>query len=205
MKKSHILSLFFVLCLILASCGNHVAAPTEHSSTSENTATATEMTVAVEHASAPSSPPAGLSDYDLYDTVFFQILDLVDSYPSESAALEDMTQAQRVFYILSIYDMEMQCGGLCQFFVNCSPSLPPYVEQCLETVGADEHKELFIGFVTENQIDLSDLDSFVIYDLDDYAAQTERYDYEAFDMSYYELPPLFDYLVEYIHSNPKDF
>ena len=58
--------------------------------------------------------------------------------------------------------MELQNGGLCQFFVNSSRSLAPYVDECLKMVGAEEHRKLFAEFVANNQIDLNNLDSFRI-------------------------------------------
>ena len=209
MKKYRVLLLLFATFLFMASCNKHDIAPTV-----QPTAVTAESEYKESVTDAPADPEitvpaatglAALSDYDLYETVYLQTLDFIFSYPSESAALEDMTQAQRVFYILSIYDMEIQNGGLCQFFVNSSRSLAPHVENCLETVGADAHKDLFTSFIEENQIDVSDLDSFIIYDIEDYAKQTQRYDFDSFDMNYYDLPPLFDYLVKYIRNNIYEF
>ena len=75
-----------------------------------------------------------LSDDKLFETVYLQTLDLVESFADEESALAQISPAQRTVYILSIYDMEIQNGGLCQFFVNSSRSLAPYVGQCLKTV-----------------------------------------------------------------------
>ena len=101
--------------------------------------------------------------------------------------------------------MELQNGGLCQFFVNSSRSLAPYVDECLQAIGAEKHRKLFAEFVSNNQIDLGNLDSFRISDIEDYAAQTERYDFDAFDNSFFELSPLQDFIVAYIKANISEF
>ena len=146
-----------------------------------------------------------LTDDKLYEKVYLQTLDLVESYPDEEKALAKMSPERRTFYILSIFDMEIQNGGLCQFFVNPSRLLAPYVEECLETVNAGEHKKLFSEFVAGNSIDLCHLESFDIKDINDYVAQTKRYDFESFDGAYIKLVPLRDYMVSYIKANISEF
>ena len=146
-----------------------------------------------------------LTDDELYEKVYLQTLDIVESYPDEETALAKMSAECRTFYILSIFDMEIQNGGLCQFFVNSSRSLAPYVNPCLKTVEAEAHNQLFAEFVANNQLDLHNLDSFEVIDVEEYAAQTERYDFDAFDNAYCELTPLQDYLVAYIKANISEF
>ena len=146
-----------------------------------------------------------LSDDQLFEAVYFYNLDLVESYPDEAAALSKMSPERRTVFILSIFDVELQNGGLCQFFVNSSRSLAPYVDECLKMVGAEEHRKLFAEFVTNNQIDLNKLDSFRISDIEEYAAQTKRYDFDAFENPYFELTPLQDFIVAYIKANISEF
>ncbi|MBR6594977.1 MAG: DUF4375 domain-containing protein [Oscillospiraceae bacterium] len=203
MKKHWFLLLLLTLSLFMASCGNHNGTPT--TILSESKAASTEASVGAENTIPAPSNLASLSDYDLFETVHLQLWDMVYSYPSESAAMEAMTQAQRVFYVLSMYDMEMQNGGLCQFFTNTSSTLVADVEHCLEILGADAHRDLFVDFMETNRIDSSVLESFVIYDVDDYIEHTERYDFDSFDMAYYDLPPLFGNLVEYVRRHIDEF
>ena len=146
-----------------------------------------------------------LSDSKLFETVYFQMLDLVESFPDEDIALSEMSAAQKTVYILSIFDMEIQNGGLCQFFVNPSRSLAPDVGEYLEIVGAEEHRQLFEEFASENQLDLTDLTSFEITDVEEFATQTERYPFDDFDNAYCELQSLQDYIVAYIRDNIEEF
>ena len=146
-----------------------------------------------------------LTDNQLYEKVYLQTLDLVESFGDEETALSKISPECRTVYILSIYDMEIQNGGLCQFFVNSSRLLAPYIAECLETVNALEHQQLFSEFVNSNHIDVKHLESFETEDVDGYIAQTERYDFDTFDNAYIELTPLQDYIVAYIKANISEF
>jgi hypothetical protein len=64
---------------------------------------------------------------------------------------------------------------------------------------------LFEQFLTSNSIDVSDLDSFRVSSTKGYIKQTKRFDYDAFDDRYYELPALQDYVVKYIRDNIREF
>ena len=68
-----------------------------------------------------------------------------------------------------------------------------------------EHKNLFSSFVADNNIDLNHLESFDIEDVNDYIAQTKRYDFNSFDDAYVKLTPLQDYMVSYIKANISEF
>ena len=146
-----------------------------------------------------------LSDDALFETVYLQTLDVVDSFPDEETAFSKISIEQKTVYILSIYDMEIQNGGLCQFFVNSSRSLAPYIQENLDIIGATEHNELFTDFIQSNNIDINNLDSFIISDIDEYEAQTKRYDFETFDNKYIELPTLQSYMINYIKANIEKF
>ncbi len=141
-----------------------------------------------------------LDDDELYETVYMRS---VDEYEDE--ALDQIKGARRVVYILSWFDMEIQNGGLCQFFVNSSSSVALYVSECLDAVGAYEHKKLFEKFVGENNIDLNDLDSFKVSGYRGYIKQTKRFNFDAFDDAYCELPPLQEIITGYIRENIDEF
>ena len=104
--------------------------------------------------------------------------------------------------------MEVQNGGLCQFFVNSSRDVAPYIIECLKIIGADSYKNLLSEFVEKHNINLNDLDSFMIEDVAEYEAQTERYPFDDFDDKYYELyenEPLEELLIVYVKDYLEDF
>lgn len=148
---------------------------------------------------------SAFTDDELYETIYFQNLDIVDSYESEEVALEEMNSVRKTVYILSMYEYEISNGGLCQFFVNSTRELAPYVSRCLDEVGATEHKNLFDSFISDNNINVYELESFVIDDLDEFSKQNERYDFDSFDEEYDKLPFLRAIIVEYIRKNINEF
>ncbi len=146
-----------------------------------------------------------LSDDDLYETVYFQNLDIAESAEDEDRELEQFAGARRTVYILNTFDSEIQNGGLCQFFVNSSRLVAPYVSESLKKINADEHLRLFEDFVTANGIDVSNLESFKTNSVREYKKQTKRFDFESFDDKYYELPALQDKIVEFIKNHINEF
>lgn len=128
-----------------------------------------------------------LSDIELYEAVCHRVQ---HKAWSEDCGLELMSDAQRVIYVTSYYEMEVNNGGLCQFFVNSSQECAPYLSRCLEDLGALEHKKLFDDFVGENSIDLTDLSSFQIDRIEEFEEQTKRYPFDDFDNAFYQLPSI---------------
>lgn len=147
----------------------------------------------------------GITDAELYEMVSSKIMEMTDRYADETEILENLGPLYRTFYILANYDMEMQCGGLCQFFVNPSRDLAPYVEEALETVSAKDHRALYSEFISDNKINVWDLESFKIQSIRQYAEQFARYDFETFDDAYYELQPLYNYLIQWVRDHIDEF
>ena len=146
-----------------------------------------------------------LSDDDLFEAVYFQNLDIAERAEDEDKELEQFSGPRRIVYILSLFDMEIQNGGLCQFFVNSSRVVAPYVSESLRCVGATEHLNLFEKFITTNSIDVSDLESFKVLSKRGYIKQTKRFGFDLFDDKYYELPALQEKVVTYIKNNINEF
>lgn len=144
-----------------------------------------------------------LSDDDLHETVWFQNLSISEN--AEDSELDLFTGPRRTVYILDLFDSEVQNGGLCQFFVNSSREAAPFVSDCLKCVGAFEHQALFDDFVLVNGIELSDLSSFQTASRRCFIKQTKRFDFDAFDERYYELPALQEKIVAYIRDNITEF
>ncbi len=137
-----------------------------------------------------------LDEEDFYDAVFCVCNDAV--YDIKAA---NLTQEQVNVYSLINFEIEVNNGGLCQFFVNSSRECAPYLSKALETIGAFEMKELFDSFVSQNAIDLNNLESFVINSADEYDAQTERFDFDFFDDKFYENTDLHGQIIAYAKKN----
>ena len=122
--------------------------------------------------------------------------------------LNHFSGAKKVYYIVDYYDMEVQNGGLCQYFVNSSRITAPYILESLDLIGATSYKNHLYNFITNNNIDLSNLDSFIIEDVEEFENQNQRYPFDDFDEQYYnmyEKEPLEDILIKYVRTNLKEF
>lgn len=139
-----------------------------------------------------------LSDRELYEAVRARAEHKADF---EDGGVSAMTEAQLAVYITSYYEMEVNNGGLCQFFVNSSRKFAPYISHYLETVGAYEHKKHFDDFVSTNNIDLNDLSSFDIDDVEEFAEQNNRYPFDDFDREFYEFPSIEECSYAYVRAH----
>ena len=113
----------------------------------------------------------------------------------------DLTKEQILAYSLYMFEMEVNNGGLCQFFVNSSRECAPFISEALEAIGATELKSLFDQFVKDNNIDVTDLSSFDITDVEEYEAQTERFDFDKFDDSFYDDENFHQQVIDYFRRN----
>ena len=150
-----------------------------------------------------------LSDDDLRSALSERLIAEEDRNAWEvRECLSEFKGAKKVYYIVNYFDMEVQNGGLCQFFVNSSRDVAPYVVESLNEIGAINYKILLSNFVEEHNINLSDLDSFMIEEVEEFEAQTKRYPFDDFDDKYYELyekEPLEDLLISYAKKHLEDF
>ena len=142
-----------------------------------------------------------LSNEDLYEAVIARTDNIVEKYTDQIEGFKHLSDFQMVVYAASIYELEMANGGLCQCLVNSSGELAPVFSDAFSEIGAEEHRELFERFLTENNIDVYDLTSFVCKNEKEYEAQRVRFDYDSYDVAYYKLPPLTEYIVRYAREH----
>ena len=81
-----------------------------------------------------------------------------------------------------------------------------YVSDALGEVGALEMQEHYSNFVSQNHIDVTNMDSFRTVSIQEYKKQYERFPYEAFDNTFieiYQRENLADLLLSYVrlHSD----
>lgn len=137
-----------------------------------------------------------MDDADLYDAVACICEDAVYEITEPGHSRERVNA-----YALLKFEMEVNNGGLCQFFVNSSRECAPFVSNALAAIEAWETKSLFDGFVSENGIDLQDLSSFKISSIGEFEAQTRRFDFDSFDDRFYEDCRFHELLMQYLREN----
>ena len=146
-----------------------------------------------------------LSDDELFDAVWTRTEKAVSTKDDLLEGFNSLSEEQRIFYALYYLEMEVNNGGLCQFFVNPSRIVAPFVSEYMEIIGAKEHKELYDTFIEKHQIDISDLSSFDTETIDEFQNQYERYPFDEYDDAFYELEPLQNHLIEFIKGHIEKF
>lgn len=137
-----------------------------------------------------------LSDEDFFDAIECLCEDAVYDIKSP-----DIPEEQKLVYSLNKFEAEVNNGGLCQFFVNSSRECAPYISTALEAIGEHDIKALYDSFIINNKIDVNDLSSFIITSIDEFEAQTKRYDFDSFDDNFYENEAFHHKIIDYSRKN----
>ncbi len=148
---------------------------------------------------------AALDDEELFEAVNVRTENKVDSFEELVEGFNALNDSQKVFYALNWLEMEVNNGGLCQYFVNSSRISAPFVSEYMEIVGATTHKKLFDDFVKKNNINLTELSFFNIEKIEEFEEKAESYPFDDYDEAYYEMEPLETYLKKYIRKHVADF
>ena len=146
-----------------------------------------------------------LSDDELLNVVWSRTENIVSSKTDLLEGFNSLNEEQRIFYAVNYLEMEVNNGGLCQFFVNSSRMVAPIVSEYMGIIGANEHKDLYDTFIEKHQINLCDLSSFDCETVDVFQKQYERYPFDEYDDKFYELEPLQSYLISYVKKNIEKF
>lgn len=65
----------------------------------------------------------------------------------------------------------------------------------------DAHRELFDHFISQNNIAVRDLYSFIIKDVKEFEEQTMRYAFDEYDDAFYKMEPIESYLLPFVRAN----
>ena len=132
---------------------------------------------------------------------FDEIADKAYDPAKKDDDINRLTDDEKVFFVLYLFNMEVQNGGLCQFFVNSTSIYAPLISDYLDKVGARDHKLLFDDFVKNNKIDLNDLSFFDFEDLSEYETKANAYPFDDFDDALYDLVDLEEFLQTFAEIN----
>lgn len=162
-----------------------------------------QLETAARYRAMTKEEAGGLSDEALWDCVSFLL-----NQPDGAQVLSEESLPRRAIYTVECFDREVQNGGLCQYFVNASRETAPELEEALSQVGAESFRTLFHDFITEHDIDVTQLERFAIHSADQFADQARRYPFDDFDEAYYQLyeqEPLDSLCAAYIRRHLGDF
>jgi len=148
---------------------------------------------------------SALSDDELFEAVVTRTESKVYSFDEWEDGVNSLNPSQKIFHSVNWLEMEVNNGGLCQFFVNSSRMVAPLISEYMGIIGAVDHKKLFDDFISKYGIDLNDLSSFDIEDVAEFEEQTQRYPFDEYDDAFCDTEPLETYLKKFIRENVKNF
>ena len=148
---------------------------------------------------------ATLPDDEMFSAVWIRTENIVSSKEDLLEGFNSLNDEQRVFYAVNYLEMEVNNGGLCQFFVNSSRMVAPIVSEYMGIIGAIEHKKLYNAFIEKHQINTNDLSSFDSDTIEVFQSQYERYPFDEYDDAFYELEPLQNHLISYVKKHIEKF
>lgn len=150
-----------------------------------------------------------LQDYELIIEAREAVIDEIRNSESE-ADLEKIPEIRFYLITASMFDLEMQNGGLCQFLANQGKFHGAMLENALLAFGAEEQSHIFTDFCTRNAIDLSNLEELLpettdpYQVLENYANLMGKYPFADFNKTYFALDgecPLESILGAYIRNH----
>ena len=112
---------------------------------------------------AASAPAYEQIEQDAYspaafEALYFSVIGNVGG--PETADFKTHSPEKQALFIALIFDMEIQCGGLAQFFWNDGSLYAALVPGSLRTLGLDEIATLYEAFLSENQITMEEIDTY---------------------------------------------
>ena len=148
---------------------------------------------------------SALSDDELFEAIVARTESKVDSFDEWEDGVNSLNPSQKIFYSVNWLEIEVNNGGLCQFFVNSSRMVAPFVSKYMAIIGAEDHQNLYDNFVKKNAIDLTDLSFFDVNEVEEFEEKVERYPFDEYDDAFYDMEPLETYLKKFGRAHLVDF
>ena len=148
---------------------------------------------------------SALSDDELFAAIVARTESKVDSFDEWEDGVNSLNSSQKIFYSVNWLEIEVNNGGLCQFFVNSSRMVAPFVSKYMAIIGAEEHQNLYDNFVKKNAIDLTELSFFDVNEAEEFEEKAERYPFDEYDDAFYDMEPLETYLKKFGRAHLVDF
>ena len=144
--------------------------------------------------------------YDEYEKLYFSMISNADEPGTPGFMAQP--EAQRALFVVLIFDMEIQNGGIAQYFWNTGSDYARLTSESLRTAGFDDVADLYERFVTENAITLSEIDSYrERFPADEnWADLYDFHPFEDFDNAYIKIWEETDFnqrLLDYAAQHPE--
>ncbi len=145
--------------------------------------------------------PVDLEAYAEYELLREEVLRRCEKL--DTAELTAQPEAVAAFYRVDAFWTAYYRDGIYGYFANSAgKEYGALLLEDLDRIGASEHRAMLERFLTENDIDLTELSDFKWSNMSDFTA---RINFGDFDYHFGELKPLWKLLTEYAEANSGEF
>lgn len=171
--KIKLLPILLTILFTLTSCTQEASYPSAEDITEELTALQKEMAFMFEK-----------HRYEEYQKLYFSVLNLTDG--PGSADFDTRPASIRAMFVVMILDMEIQNGGIAQFFYNCGPNYASLVPEALRETGLEDVAVLYEDFLAAHHITMAEIDHYPAA-YPDFVSVYEAHPFEEFDDAYMKI------------------
>ena len=130
----------------------------------------------------------------------------MESCDADNPNFTAQSRAMQALHVVLVFDMEIQNGGVAQFFWNQGSSYAALVAEMLRETGLEDIAALYGDFLYDNYIQLEEIDSY----RDQFPHMDENYyechPFESFDKAYmkiWEETNFNDRILRYACQHPE--
>ncbi len=154
-------------------------------------------------------PPYVTTEEELaFEEAYFQAI--VQSGGPGTADFDAQSPHFQALFVVFILDMEVQCGGIAQYFYNNGSLYACRTEDALRQVGLAEMADLYAGFVENEQITMEEIDGYrqQFPTLETIGQLSALHPFDGFDEAYMQLRDSLQLertVLSYIDAHPEMF
>ncbi len=142
---------------------------------------------------------------DEYERLYFAVIDQTGGPGAPD--FEAHSPAFRALFVVLIFDMEVQCGGVAQFFWNNGAEYAALLPDALRDAGFEDVADLYGQFISDNGMTLEEIDGYrEQYPYPNVAGVYSVHPFDEFDEAYAAIWKETDFnkrLLDFASAHPE--
>ena len=141
--------------------------------------------------------------YEDYEKLYTHVM--MESCDADNPNFAAQPRAMQALHVVLMFDMEIQNGGVAQFFWNQGSAYAALVPEMLRETGFEDIAALYEDFLVQNHIQMEEIDSY----REQFPDMSGLYDFHPFDsfdkayMKIWEETNFNDRILQYAARHPE--